>query len=105
VQDDPGYSIYEHVFDPAEMSSVVEAFANAGMPRTKAGSRHVLTVAVIRALAADPRLMRIAAQFVGPEPVPFRATLFDKSPASNCVLHIEYASAADLGSGIELAIG
>jgi len=83
VQDDPGYSIYEHVFDPAEMSSVVEAFANAGMPRTKAGSRHVLTVAVVRALAADPRLMRIAAQFVGPEPVPFRATLFDKSPASN----------------------
>jgi ectoine hydroxylase-related dioxygenase (phytanoyl-CoA dioxygenase family) len=37
----------------------------------------------VRSLAADPRLIDIARKFVGPTPVAFRATLFDKSPTAN----------------------
>lgn len=80
---DNGYSIHERVFDRAEMAAAIEALARADMVRTKAGARHVLGVPMVRALAADPRMIRLAAQFVGPAPVQFRATLFDKSPTSN----------------------
>lgn len=80
---DQGYSIYEDVFDPSEMTSAVDALAQAEMIRTKAGARHVLAVPMVRNIAIDPRLVSIAAQFVGPDPVAFRATLFDKSSASN----------------------
>jgi hypothetical protein len=40
-------------------------------------------VPAVRELAADPRLIEIASQFVGPTAAPFRATLFDKSPTAN----------------------
>jgi ectoine hydroxylase-related dioxygenase (phytanoyl-CoA dioxygenase family) len=35
------------------------------------------------AVANDPRLLAIASAFIGPSAVPYRATLFDKSPARN----------------------
>jgi hypothetical protein len=80
---DSGYSIHDQVFDRSEMITAVAALAGADMLRTKAGARHVLAVPVIRSLATDPRMMRLAAGFVGAAPVAFRATLFDKSPTSN----------------------
>jgi len=80
---DNGFSIHERVFERGEMDPAAEALARADVVRTKAGARHVLSVPIVRALAADPRLIRLAAEYVGAEPVPFRATLFDKSPASN----------------------
>jgi len=43
----------------------------------------MLSVPVVRDLACDPRLLDLAARFVGARPVAFRATLFDKSTRSN----------------------
>jgi len=83
TQSDPGYSIYDQVFQRSEMRQVVEALAAAHLQRTKAGARHVLKVPVVRELSGDPRLITIAAQFVGSTPIAFRATLFDKSPIAN----------------------
>lgn len=83
TQDDQGYAIAEQVFERSDMACTLEALAKAEMARSKAGARHVLGVPVVRELASDPRLMTIAAQFLGPAPVAFRATLFDKSQASN----------------------
>ena len=80
---DNGYWMHERVFDPAEMATAVTALAQADMVRTKAGARHVLAVPAVRALATDPRMTRLAAEFVGAAPIAFRATLFDKSPTSN----------------------
>jgi hypothetical protein len=82
-QTDTDYSINLEVFDRAEMARVLESIDQAPIVRTKAGARHVLRVPVVRELASDPRLLLIASHFVGSKPVPFRATLFDKSPASN----------------------
>jgi len=65
------------------MLGVATALDEAPIGRTKAGARHVLSVPVVRELAGDPRLLEVAASFVGATPVPFRATLFDKSSASN----------------------
>lgn len=78
-----GYAVFVDVFDKREMISAVEHLEHAALLRTKAGARHVLAVPVVKDLATDPRLLRLAAQYVGPNAVPFRATLFDKSPSSN----------------------
>jgi hypothetical protein len=80
---DPGYSIHEGLFDRAAVLEVLEALDRAELTRTRAGARHALTVAAIRALASEPALVRIARQYLGVNAFPFRATLFDKSAASN----------------------
>ena len=42
-----------------------------------------MRVPVIQALATEPDLLSLAGQFLGDRPIPFRATLFDKSATSN----------------------
>jgi ectoine hydroxylase-related dioxygenase (phytanoyl-CoA dioxygenase family) len=42
--------------------------------------------AAVAGLASDPRLLRIARQCVGPDAVPYKATLFDKSPGRNWLI-------------------
>jgi hypothetical protein len=80
---DRGYSIREGVFARTEMDAVLRSLAADPLQRSKAGARHILGVPVVRDLASDPRLREIARGFVGQGAVPFRATLFDKSPAAN----------------------
>jgi ectoine hydroxylase-related dioxygenase (phytanoyl-CoA dioxygenase family) len=80
---DAGYSISERLLDPLEIFRIREALARPELPRTKAGARHVLRVPAVRTVAAHPALLRLAAAFIGAHPIPFRATLFDKSAASN----------------------
>jgi len=48
-----------------------------------AGARHILRVPVVHDLASDPRMLHVAHGFLGPGAMPFRATLFDKSPSAN----------------------
>lgn len=83
METDQGYCIVPDVFARSEMVDVLETLSTATLERTRAGARHVLTVPVVRRLAGDPRMLAIARQFVGPPAVPFRATLFDKSPIAN----------------------
>ena len=80
--DDPGYGIVEGVFNGAELAPVVAALDGHLDTRSRAGARHVLALPEIRALADDPRLIDLAARFVG-KAQPFRATLFDKSASAN----------------------
>jgi ectoine hydroxylase-related dioxygenase (phytanoyl-CoA dioxygenase family) len=80
---DAGYSITEEVFDRHEMARVSHALAAADLARTKAGVRHVLRISEVRALAVHPALLELAATFIKSQPLPFRATLFDKSTVSN----------------------
>jgi ectoine hydroxylase-related dioxygenase (phytanoyl-CoA dioxygenase family) len=96
-----GYSMFKRVFERVEMERTFEALARAQLTRTKAGARHVLGVPSVRSLAADLRLMAIAAQFVGPAPVAFRATLFDKSPAANWLVAWHQDTALPLRSRTE----
>jgi Phytanoyl-CoA dioxygenase (PhyH) len=80
---DAGYSVTGQVFDLQEMVQIRGALAGAELPRTKAGARHILRLPAIRSLATHPSLVNLAATFVGAQPIPFRATLFDKSAVSN----------------------
>ena len=84
MQDDSqGHSTRHHVFERTAMRGLLESLAQTNIGRSRAGARHILTIPAVRELASDSRLIEIAAQFVGRQAVPFRATLFDKSPRSN----------------------
>jgi ectoine hydroxylase-related dioxygenase (phytanoyl-CoA dioxygenase family) len=96
-----GYSITERVFDRQEMIRVREAIAETDLPRTRAGARHVLSVPNVRALATTPVLLSLAATFIGENPILFRATLFDKSAASNWLVAWHQDTALPLRQRVE----
>ena len=81
--DDDGYRIVPRVFEPAEIEALLAELAEMLPQRSKAGARHLMSLPTVARLSRDERLLSIASTFVGPRPQPFRATLFDKSPASN----------------------
>lgn len=83
IVSDVGFEVIPSVISRDEAHAIVAALDAAPLDRTKAGARHVLSVPDVRAMANDPRMITIAARYVGAGAVPFRATLFDKSADSN----------------------
>ncbi len=75
--------IVADVFAPADMRQLAEDLSRADVDRTRAGARHILGVPAVHAVATNPRMLAIAQSSVGLSAVPFRATLFDKSPDAN----------------------
>ena len=77
-----GFEIVPEVFDPAEIARVVALRAGTAQ-RSRAGARHLMHHSAISRLARDSRLLAIAGRYLGEVAIPFRATLFDKSPRNN----------------------
>jgi ectoine hydroxylase-related dioxygenase (phytanoyl-CoA dioxygenase family) len=78
-----GFEILPEVLLPAEVLRVSGELDHSSLRRSKAGIRHALRQPAVAALAREPRLLGIAQEILGIAAVPFRATLFDKSPRSN----------------------
>jgi Phytanoyl-CoA dioxygenase (PhyH) len=78
-----GFDIVPAVLDRHEIAVVAGALQQEGLERSRAGARHLMRYPIVQQLARDPRLLTIAARFVGATSVPYRATLFDKSSARN----------------------
>jgi hypothetical protein len=78
-----GSSIVPDVLSGAELDGIVRNLETASLQRSRAGARHLLAIPGIAALARDPRLSALAAGVLGCDPVPFGATLFDKSSEAN----------------------
>jgi ectoine hydroxylase-related dioxygenase (phytanoyl-CoA dioxygenase family) len=96
-----GYAIHEGVLSRAEAGDLLAALSRADVPRTRAGARHVLALPAVREVARDPRLLAIAAQYLGPGAMPFHATLFDKSPAANWLVAWHQDTALPLRARID----
>ena len=101
IQADQEHAVVEGVFTPVEMVRVLTSLSDASPARTKAGARHLLGIPVVRELALDPRLSKIAAAFVGPSAAPFRATLFDKSATANWLVAWHQDTALPLRHRVE----
>ena len=71
------------VLSRQEADALARDLSSGTLQRSRAGARHLLSVPAIAALARDPRLIELAASELGCEPLPFGATLFDKSPDAN----------------------
>jgi ectoine hydroxylase-related dioxygenase (phytanoyl-CoA dioxygenase family) len=82
-QDQPGFSLHPDVLSSVEVGSVLAALTDPGLPRTRAGRRHLFAHPAVSALAREPRLLTLANAELGRDAFPFRATLFDKSADAN----------------------
>src|SRR5213594_3353473 len=80
---DKGFEIVPKCLGHAEVASLLNEIQRASLHRSRAGMRNAFQIGVVRLLALDTRLLTLAKQLLGDGAVPFRATLFDKSPVSN----------------------
>ena len=85
-----GFAIIPEVLSQKDIAGILNHLKDATLQRSRAGVRHAFDSVGIARFAEDPRLLTVAQQILGPSAFPFRATLFDKSPAANW-----------LGSGIK----
>lgn len=76
-----GFAILPRLFDTQELAHLATRIES--VHRSKAGIRHLLREETVAAFANDARLLGMAREVLGDDAVPFRATLFDKSPQSN----------------------
>jgi ectoine hydroxylase-related dioxygenase (phytanoyl-CoA dioxygenase family) len=80
---DAGYRVVSDVLAHAETSNLLRSLERSSLTRSRAGARHLMGQPEIQRVAHDPRLQAIAGEFLGESAVPYRATLFDKSPGRN----------------------
>jgi len=79
---DIGYSTLAGVLSHQECDLVARRVENASS-MGRAGARNLMSNPVIADLAFDSRLLQLAADALGSNAQPFRATLFEKSGAAN----------------------
>jgi ectoine hydroxylase-related dioxygenase (phytanoyl-CoA dioxygenase family) len=78
-----GFAVFPGVVSRSEIACLLGGLESNGLSRSRAGFRHAMRNDAVAAFAHDSRLVSLAAEILGPTPIPFRATLFDKSPTSN----------------------
>jgi ectoine hydroxylase-related dioxygenase (phytanoyl-CoA dioxygenase family) len=78
-----GFGVLPEVLLPRETRRLIADLDRSPLRRSKAGVRHALRHPSVAALSREPRLLSIAQEVLGAEALPFRATLFDKSPEAN----------------------
>jgi len=84
--EDLGFALIPEVLPQRELTSLLCAIDELVHRRGRAGIRHVLNHPRVKAIANDARMLRIAQGVLGENALPFRATLFDKSPHSNWLI-------------------
>ena len=80
---DYGFAAHAGVFSHDEMRSIAASLEVADLPRSRAGARHALSCESVSRLASDSRMIDLASRWLGARAIPFKATLFDKSPDAN----------------------
>lgn len=78
-----GVAIVPGALDLAEITTLLDVLHRAPLKRSRAGVRHILSIREVAVLANGRRLMDIAKDILDNSALPFRATLFDKSPSTN----------------------
>jgi ectoine hydroxylase-related dioxygenase (phytanoyl-CoA dioxygenase family) len=78
-----GFAIIPGVLDETEIGVLAAKLHDSRLPRSRAGIRHAMRNDSVAAIARDARLLQLARNVLGSAALPFRATLFDKSPSSN----------------------
>jgi ectoine hydroxylase-related dioxygenase (phytanoyl-CoA dioxygenase family) len=81
-----GYATVPGVLSARELIPVLVSLADLKPLPHRAGIRHVLSHPTVSVVAHGPRLMEIARAVLGEKALPFRATLFDKTPDANWLI-------------------
>ena len=78
-----GFEVVPDVVDRSDVVNIAEQLERGARERSRAGARHLMGHPAVDAIARDERLLSIARRFLPAGPIPFRATLFDKSSRNN----------------------
>lgn len=78
-----GYAIVADMLTHLDVEEFAQGLLQAELPRSRAGIRHAMRHPAVAELARSGRFVGMARRVLGPDAIPFRATLFDKSPGSN----------------------
>ena len=78
-----GFSVIHNVFPSSECMRILDHLSNWKVGRSRAGTRHLMSCPAISSLANDKRLIALASTALSEPAIPYRATLFEKSPKSN----------------------
>lgn len=78
-----GFEIIPGVVSEGAIRSIATSLEYSPVQRSRAGIRNAFRVSTVRLLAKDEKLARYAKNVLGDGAIPFRATLFDKSPRAN----------------------
>ncbi len=81
-----GFAIVREVVSEREIADLEAMLDHSELLRSLAGLRHVMRNSGVAAFAHDARLMAMAREVLGLDALPFRATLFDKSPMVDCIV-------------------
>jgi ectoine hydroxylase-related dioxygenase (phytanoyl-CoA dioxygenase family) len=81
--EEAGFAVMPRVLPADEILLLQRALGESQVARSRAGVRHLLAEPAVAKTARNPRLASIASQALGHDALPFRATLFDKSPRAN----------------------
>jgi ectoine hydroxylase-related dioxygenase (phytanoyl-CoA dioxygenase family) len=98
----PGFRILDKVLNDRECVVLIDVFSSRDANKSKAGARHLLSIPQIKALANDPRLLRIASDELKAQAVAFRATLFAKTASANWLTVWHQDTALPLKNGFDL---
>ena len=100
---DAGFSIIEQVFSDQASQAILADLSQPLSTRSRAGARHLMSRPAVAEVARDPRLLAIARDTLGPDAIPYRATLFEKSGVSNWLVIWHQDAALPLDARFELA--
>lgn len=100
--EEQGFAILQERLTVPEVAKLLLDLAQLPGQRGKAGVRHLLERPVISVFAGESRFLNIAQQILGAEALPFRATLFNKSPGRNWLIAWHQDTALPLGRRHEM---
>src|SRR5882757_4376571 len=78
-----GFAIISDVVSCREIAGILGDLQDSTLRRSRAAVRHALNSTGIAQLSLHAELLKIAQETLSDDAFPFRATLFDKSPAAN----------------------
>jgi ectoine hydroxylase-related dioxygenase (phytanoyl-CoA dioxygenase family) len=78
-----GFAIIPSLLTKESLGEVERELADDCSNRGRAGIRHALKRPAVAALAAEPALLNLARSVLGERAFPYRATIFEKTVASN----------------------
>jgi len=78
-----GFAIQRGLFVDEWMNRALEEEIERSPARSRAGFRHAMLFAAVRAIARCLPVKQLACEVLGPRAFPFSATIFDKSPGAN----------------------
>jgi len=81
--DQTGYGIAPGILSESETRDLLDKLVGAGLPRSRAGIRHLMGNPGVSRIAHGENVLATVKGILGKSAIPFRATLFDKSPSSN----------------------